>query len=219
MKNQNVLAHGTTPHFEMLNEMNISELWFKSISERVLSEYNRTTLNDAVTASGLYAYLAAVRYVREVLKPHGWDLYRKGNLEMAKNSSTGTVIMVSSGDENTGNERGPEPKTKNPKGLETQQIICNNGQMFLWPEYEQIVTSDSESEYVWIYLYHIDQRRKELRSELSLPIDMTVDRMKVSRWQTRIILPKISYDINPAITKPVEYTPEINIEVKRRQNQ
>lgn len=203
-----------------MDSMSLKIEWFIDLSGRVLAEYNRATSNDALTAAGSYAYFAAVRYIRDILVPYGWKPSPEGGLEITRNDITGIAIVVSSGNEHTGYDKGPEPKTKNPKGPKTLNFLNNNVQLSLWPEMDKkVVVKGENDEPIWVYLYHIDKRKKEIRSELSLPIEMSYDRLRVSRWRSRIILPSVRFGIKPTPPETKyreDYTPELNFEIKRR---
>ncbi len=215
----NVKLPSTIDHNNTLKNLGLSENFFNLITERVLTAYTQTTKHDALIAKGMYAYLAAVRAIRDILKPHGWETHREGNLEMIKNDDSGITIMVSSSDHNTGYEKGPEPETKNSKGEQTQRVVLQNGLLF--PEFEkELLEKNKDLNPVWIYLYHIDEMKSEVRTELALPFNMRMKdgKLKINKWQTRIILPVFKFNKTATPMKESEFTPDIDIEIKRRIN-
>ena len=119
----------TTDHQNILQTLGLQEKHLREIGTRALASYTSTTDDDAIGAAGQYAYLAAVRATREFLRPVGWTRYKKKgqNIEFAALPSKNILLCTSSGDKNTGLEA--EPKTKNPKGAQTQRIVNNNAQL------------------------------------------------------------------------------------------
>ncbi|MCW5212330.1 hypothetical protein VU04_05420 [Desulfobulbus sp. TB] len=184
-----------------------------------MAEYRRTTAHDAVTASGSYAYLEAVRCVRDLLCRKGWEKITKNSLEITALPERQVNVIVSSGNKYTGNKR-IDPSTKNRKGKQTQKIVRSNmEQLPLFPELNQAVhKSDSNS--TWIFLYHVDIKAAEMRMELSLPVEFHKDTKQVNKWEKRIILPSISFDTFDSTPKPATAPEaEIEIAIKRRVNE
>jgi hypothetical protein len=202
---------------ESLDFFGITEKDLVEIGERILSEYRKTTSHDAVTAAGSYAYYEAVRCIRTLLCPKGWKKKIQNGLEITTLPEKQISIIVSSGNKYTGNRR-IEPSTKNRKGRQTQKIVLSNTeQLFLFPELNQS-TRESDSGATWIFLYHIDIKNSEMRMELSLPIELHKDTLRVHKWEKRIILPNIGFDTFDLTPKP-EVVPEIEIEIRRRANE
>lgn len=166
----------------------------------------------------LYPHIAAwseaVRTLRDALKPEGWTRFNDQNSPKTV-SPDGTVsIIVSTGNEATGNVA-VSPATTSSKGPITADAIevNKNLQLFL-PGMELPVELLDESEQIstWILLVH--HAKNELRAELSLPLDVGADG-RVSVWQERIILSVQSLDVEPVvITPPVQ--PDIDVAVRRK---
>ncbi len=212
------LIPDTPEHTNTMNNLGFELEWFSKIGQRVLVSYLQATPNDAANAAGTYAYLAAVRAVRDILCRNGWEIQRKQNLELTVFTDKEIVLLVSSGDRFTGKE-GHEPHTKNPKGTQTKEIVDQNlGQMYLWKEMEPKAHMDLDKVQTWILLYHVDLKNSELRMEISLPIGFDMQELKVNGWKERIILPSIEFDITPKGITP-EFAPDIKIEIKRKINE
>ncbi len=211
------LIPNTIEHANSMNDLGFKPEWFKEIGQRVLTSYLQATPNDAVNAAGTYAYLAAVRAVRDILCKNGWEIQRRHNLELTVLTEKEIVLLVSSGDKYTGKE-GKEPQTKNPKGTQTQDIVDQNlGQMFLWEKMERKACGDLDKAPTWILLYHVDLKNNEMRMEVSLPISFDLQELKVNGWKKRVILPSIEFDVTPEEITP-DFAPDIEIEIKRRIN-
>lgn len=222
----NTLEAGTPESISALESLGLKNEWLSQICLKALAAFNQATHYDAASAAGSYAYFAAVRAKREILCPQGWQLMRQNNLEITRSPNDNMAIIVSSGDENTG-IRDKVPKTKNPKGRQTKMVVYQNHEQMPLPfplldNMEQNDKKVIELGPTWILLYHIDSVNSELRMELSLPIEMDIDELKVSGWNTRIILEPI--DLHDPIKnleqeiKP-EYNSEPEIRIIRRKNE
>ena len=213
------LIPNTIEHTATMNDLGFKPEWFKEIGERVLTSYLQATPNDAANAAGTYAYLAAVRAVRDVLFRNGWEIQREHNLEMTVLAEREIVLLVSSGNRFTGNEE-YEPQTKNSKGTQTQKIVDQNYTQLLlpWKETEPKTCVSLDKASTWILLYHIDRKSNEMRMEVSLPISFDMQELKVNGWEKRLILPSIKFDATPKDITP-EFAPEIKVEIKRKSNE
>ena len=212
-----VLMPDTLTHDNALNILGLKIKWLNKIGLRALAAYNQATPNDAANAAGSYAYFAAVRAMRDILCPKGWGIERKHNLEFIKYPEGTYNLITSSGDRNTGIKNGT-PKTMNSKGSETQRVVDTNAtQLFFswWPNAEALVLQkDASSVPTWFLLYHIDVT-KEVRMELSLPIKVNLNDLKVDEWKQRLILPCIEFSPTPTVSKP-DFAPEIEFKIKRK---
>ena len=207
----------TTQQLEKIESLGLKSEWLQDIGRKALAAYNQTTTHDATTAPGSYAYFAAVRALRDILCPEGWQEIVHKNVEMVANPDNGVSIMVSSGNKDTGKENG-KPKTKNQKGNQTKKFVSfNNLQRYL-PTMEQEITNISLSN-IWILLFHVDTKKSELRIELSLPIEMDIDDLRVSKWYQRIIIDSIDFSNTPKKNDLyVDFAPESTIELERKSN-
>ena len=224
MQKPEILSPNTSSHYNALQELNLKTKWLTEITSRALLGYHTATKHDAVNAAGTYAYFAAIKAVRDILVPQGWEIHREHNLEMTRYCQTGTILIISSGNELTGIHGKKNPKTRNHKGTQTQKAVDrNHEQLYLWPELqERPITSKINKDLgsSWILLYYVDSKNSEMRSELSLPISIDPKELRVDNWQTRIILPPVKFDhepINPDQER--EYAPDMDITIKRRINE
>lgn len=215
---QNVIFRPNTS--EKKNALKLLDLAYGSFTEigqRILLAYSQTTLNDAAMAPGMYAYLGAVRAVRDVLHGKGWTPSRQSNIELATNEELQANILVSSGNKYIGREDG-DPGSRNQKGWQTQRIICENfRQLLLFPEQNAKKMNNNNSFATWFLFYRLDIKRSEMRMELSLPTQFDFDDLKVTGWKQRVILPVIEFD-NVAIDLEPDFAPEIEFDIRRKIN-
>lgn len=214
-----IIQPGTQEHKHALDSFGLTLTIFQDIGARIFGGYNQATPNDARTAAGTYAYLAAIRALRDILCPLGWQLHREGNIEMILPASSQFAITASSGDENTGREEN-EPQTRNSKGNQTSELVFNNNQRYLFPEMEPTPPSyEPEQTPTWFLLYHVDLDRNETRMELSLPINIDIATMKINQWKERIILSEVKFDGTPINrANQHELYSDFDIEIKRKTN-
>lgn len=214
-----VIQPSTFEHQHALESLGLTSDFLTEIGTRILGAYHQATPHDALSAPGLYAYLAAVRALRDVLCPQGWASFRRHNIEMVAPPSRQIAVLPSSGDKYTGLD-GIEPKTKNKKGNKVQEIITiNRNQPYLFPEFEPVdIPSDPTQIQTWVLLYHVDSRLSEMRMELALPVHIDLSDLKVDSWKTRIKLPAIKFDHRPTPFSP-EPAPEFDIEIRRKSNE
>ncbi len=213
---------GTREHRQALDSFRLAPDLFRNIAERIYGGYSQATPNDEASAAGTYAYFAAVRGLRDILCPLGWHAHRDQNLEMIFAPDGAFAIIPSSGDKNTGIEGTPDPKTKNPKGSQTdKKVLQNQNQGWLFPDIElsPLVYAPSNTP-TWFLLYHIDTSRDETRMELSLPINIHIYNLRVDRWKQRIILPAVMVDSIPIHTRGHEEAySDYTVEIKRKTNE
>ena len=183
-------ALSSAPLDVQLQFLGLSKDWLLKVSESLALIPMEITEDDVVGALGLKAYMQAVRTLREVLKPHGWQTYRDCQLELVLSPSQTFCIAVSSGDQFTGLKIGT-PKTKYPKGPLTQKRVFSNKQIELFPH---LVEKKEISKIpTWFFLYFIDLSSQEVRTELSYPLG-TDEQGRISNWEVRIILPPVFID-------------------------
>lgn len=211
------LQPNTPEQQKTLKTLGINPQLLCEIGTRILAAYNQATPHDAANAAGSFAYFAAVKASRDILCPQGWAPLRKHNLEFVVQLGRNLLLLVSSGDKNTGFVGDVEPKTKNPKGNQTRKVVAKNAnQLYLWPEMEppeHILDFDSAP--AWFLLYHIDPKEGIMRMELSLPIGFDIEELRVDGWKQRIILQSIEF--NPSPTLPdSDFADEFEVEIRRK---
>ena len=155
-----------------------------------------------------------LRRLRQRTALHRWTPNNDGNYCVALSPDESVAVAVSTGNENTGRSNAT-PTTKSRKGPRTAEVVAANQLLLdlrIPGEDPFSVDSNLGQRETWMLLIHMD--REEVRSELSLPLD--IDQFDfVTGWRERIILPTI--DFNPEqVVLPVDDSPDIDIEVRRR---
>jgi hypothetical protein len=174
------------------------------------------TSNDPPLFPGYSAWARTVRTLREKLIPLNWNRSDDGGYSLCVNPDSTLAIAVATGDENTGNPR-EMPLTKSPKGPRTQLAIeINQHQSSLFDDLPDIGISDlpNSDRTTWVLLQHYDQGRKEVRFELSLPMNYSG---KIDGWSERIIFGAVPFDQSLSIPVPMlPNLPDIDVPLRRR---
>ncbi len=218
---RSVIAPRTLSDREIFHRLGLEPGWLSEIGDKILAAYSQATPNDAANAGGSFAYFEAVRSFRDALIPKGWHTKRSNNLELTENPKKTFCIAVSSGDKYTGNVR-VEPSTKNTKGNQTKKIVLSNCKRpSLFPEIDEAVRkNEADVGMTWIFLYHFDFEKAEMRMELSLPTGFDVSESKIQGWDKRLILPPIEFDASAIIpSEPDDATPEFEFEIRRKKDE
>jgi hypothetical protein len=129
------------------------------------------------------------------------------------------AICVNTGDEDTGRKNGA-PCTSSAKGPRTRSAVLENlGQEVLFvdalPSSESVSASGRA---MWILLFYRDKKTREVRCELSCPINISTEGY-VDGWKERIILTPTPFDedvLNLIGDGEGPQSPEINVEIKKR---
>jgi hypothetical protein len=160
------------------------------------------TRHDPPTMAGTLVWGKSIRFIRDALVIEGWRANNTRNYPTTVHPDGNWQIAVSSGDENTGLLRPVRPpRTKNPKGPATKEVAeRNTQQLVMFPELDVPENDQSEGVQVettpaqtWVLIYHLDRKKKLLRSELSLPKSVGIDG-RIDDWLDRLILGPISFD-------------------------
>lgn len=200
---------------EQLSLLNVTEEILIEVVKKGQASRANATENDPPGAAETMAFFSIVRALRESLIPIGWEKRTIGNLSLTCKPETSIAIVVSSGDKNVGleSQNSLDPKTKNPKGKQTENYILSNLDLI---ETFAEKTNKAHQFQTWVLLYFYDQRNTQIRLELSLPLDMD-HHGHVNGWGQRIILTPVLLD-NPLPESPnPNNLPDIVIPVERRQ--
>lgn len=139
------------------------------------------------TYPGLAQWAETVRALRGKTAPLGWTYSDDNNFPLSIHPSDNLVIVVQTGDRETGTSG--IPSNRAPKGANTEDAVAiNMRQMSLFDSLSDF-TLDQESNkpIMWVLLYHVAPN--EIRFELSLPLKMVGG--KIRSWQERIVFPAI----------------------------
>ena len=170
-------------------ELGLTEPLLRRAVETGLRHYQRATPFHPRTHGGCNAWGEIVAVVRQMLKVKGWSPLDLRGLPMACHGEAGISIVVTSGDKNTGIREG-EPSSRNPKGEATNNYVSHNLDLFTDPITEK--TDDSLNNKTWVLLYYFDFKTKEVRFELSLPLNLSPNGY-FNKWLERHIFEPVAF--------------------------
>lgn len=158
---------------------------------RAQHDVDECTSLDPPGSRGHVRYMRTVRYLREVLIPHGWTPDDTGNVGAIVSPDGAVAIVVTSGDAGTG-LLAHTPKTKYPKGEVTQRRVRQNVQLDLFEDLsEDAPDADEPTRRTYVLLQH--PAGDVVRAELSRPMGVD-DAGRISEWSERVILPELPLD-------------------------
>ncbi len=148
----------------------------------------------------------------------GWTADRTANYEQGVHPSNAHAVALAAGTSQTGVE-GQPPKTRTPKGRATSDAVRRNAQLVLGAGTDAFAgtgaqtTADKDRE-TWLLLHYYDKDSKEIRIELSLPLEM--QGKHITAWRERILLRPIPFSEDIAIDNELDIGEAIDIDVPRR---
>jgi hypothetical protein len=188
-------------------------------------EAAKCTGNDVLAMRGFLEYGLPMRFLRDSLKPQGWKIGRRQNLEMVVSPDYSLAIISSAGNPDTGNPSAM-PCTRTEKGPRTEDRIKETQLAMelpglIEPQASQPTPGAMQS---WFLLYFRDEEKREIRVELSRGVGFTVLKHGtghgiVSKFEPRIFLHPITLDAEADTTTKTEFVHEeqgYEIEVTRR---
>ncbi|PPS75537.1 MULTISPECIES: hypothetical protein [Streptomyces] len=152
--------------------------------------------HSARIAPGIYAYNGLVTSLSKQLDNQGWErVDLAGVLPIMLNPEMRVALGVTSGNRLTGIRAGrQQPSSRYPKGELTRKLVGRNispGQIeFLARSAFQVDEPEDELDgyNLWLMLVYFDQKKKEIRHEISLPERLSV-KGYVKDWYVRIAPP------------------------------
>jgi hypothetical protein len=199
---------------------------FDRAAREHLAAYFGCTQHDPPTFPPTSAWAAGNRSLRDQLAPR-WTAKNERNQPLVINEAETIAITALSGDEKTGTDE--TPSTRSPKGPATAEAVQVNSEQtrFAFMEEDSAAVMKSSKEpgrTLWIFLIHRDFKKRELRSELSRPMDMSDDGY-IDKWDDRIIFPPIPFDTGDADTDNPDnpntgndnggQSPEITVQIRK----
>lgn len=155
--------------------------------------YARTncTSNHPRTFAGLAQWANTVRALRDKTAPAGWTSSDDDNFPLCIHPSNNLVIVVQTGDKDTGISAN-NPSNRAAKGTNTEQAIWSNQkQLSLFDVLPEVMLeAGNDNRIMWVLLYHVTP--SEIRFELSLPSKIVGG--KIRSWQERLVFPAIVLD-------------------------
>lgn len=164
---------------------------------RAQHDVDECTALDPPGARGHIRHIRTVRYLREVLIPHGWTADDAGNVGAVVSPNGRVSIVVTSGDAATG-QRGHTPRTKYPKGEVTWRRVRQNAQLSLFddsPVTHPDQGFEEEVRQTWVLLQY--PAGEAVRAELSCPEGVD-DSGRINEWSGRVLLPDLPLDTHEA---------------------
>lgn len=177
----------------------------------------RLTANHPIIYHGLNMWGETVAALREQLLPQGWRRQDIGSYALTVHEERNLAIIVASGDENTGN---PDefPSNNSKKGRNTVEAVEANRQLELFENLPVVSgggdLSSTDDRPTWVLLHYTDVALREIRLELSRPLNMDMSG-KFTEWAERIILNSISLDDDQIEINPPN-GPDIDIDIRRK---
>ena len=162
------------------------------------------TALDPKTAAGYTAWSRTIRILREgvIELQDGWYVDEWNGIPMAINAHETIALTATSGDESTGRpETGVDPKTKNPKGWGTAEVVALNAEESL----------DIPAPTTWVLLY--DSSADGLHAELSCPEALAANGY-IEAWSVRIIIGRLDLgepDAQRDVPEPPADNPDVTV--------
>lgn len=190
-----------------MSESAVREAVFQGHLQRV-----RLTLNHPMVYHGLNMWGEVVAAVRNQLRPFGWVRGDIGSYALTVNEELNLAITVASGDEGTGNAL-VSPTNRSRKGRNTVEAIEANRQLELF-EGVPVEEQTGGDQQTWVLMHHTDMLRREIRLEMSRPLNIGTDG-KITEWAERIILDSIPFDDELVEIHPPA-GPDIDFDIRRK---
>ncbi|MGY3945474.1 hypothetical protein [Aeromonas tecta] len=178
--------------------------------------YLKATSFHPRTHGGVTAWGETVGILRQELSPFGWKQSDKNGLPVTANGGLGISIVVTSGDKETGIETGT-PSSNNDKGSATKRFVNSNYDMFEDDKLSVFSSEPIDLHETWVLLYHYDKSKKEVRYELSLPMNLSASGYFDS-WKKRYIFSAISLDEDTIIDpdNKTEFNDDIDFDISKK---
>ena len=210
---------------DLLAAMGLSYEVFDRAAREHLAAFFSCTELDPPTFPPTSAWAAGNRSMREQLVPK-WSWKNERNQPLVINEAETIAITALSGDEQTGTDE--TPSTRSPKGPVTAEAVEVNNAQGSFPFMEDLAAAMKSAKEagrtLWIFLIHKDFKKRELRSELSRPLEMSEDGY-IDKWGNRIIFPAIPFDTGDAYTDNPDtpntgndnggQSPEITVQIRK----
>lgn len=173
----------------------------------------RCTRNHPPSYAGYGAWAETVCRLGELLKPLKWVRRDPSNFSVVVDANETVALAVATGDDRTGREGLPHPRTKYEKGPTVIEAIDRNVVQMELFDTGRRKKAEAMPKLTWFLL--MVRTRTEVRYEVSLPSAVDDEGFIVS-WRERIILDPLTFDADQE-SEPLESTDEIDIDVPPRE--
>jgi len=197
------------------------EVFAKAVDAAFIAYQREDNDFSTKSAAGYNAWNYAVKELRLKALEHGWGTpFESNGIEGIKSSLRKITIIVNSGNKNTG-IKDKEPKPKNQKGSGYNILMSDN--LDLFTSCDDLFDANAiteESAYpnqTWLLLFHIDEKKEEIRFELLLPTK--IENRIISGYKKRIILSPIDISNKPkfiSVKSEEDTTVGIDFDVPRK---
>lgn len=161
-----------------------------------------------LTTTQRYMHLSPAALDR-LLKPLKWTRRDPSNFSLVVDANETVALAVSTGDDRTGREGFPHPRTKYMKGPTVIDAIDRNVVQMELFDTGRRKKAETMPKLTWFLL--MVRARGEVRYEVSLPSAVD-DEGFIVAWRERIILDPLTFDVDDE-RQPLEPTDEIDIDV------
>ncbi|MDO4898943.1 MAG: hypothetical protein Q3965_06490 [Rothia sp. (in: high G+C Gram-positive bacteria)] len=170
----------------------------------------RVTGAHSKIAAGTYRWHETLAAMRNELGERSWKQSDVKNAPRMVSPDGRISLMVVTGNAKTGTKKTPSNATT--KGTMTQQDVWNNGESDQQQIEEVAQILASQQPVTWVLLYFYSREFNHLRAELSLPNAHGMTNGYITKWDERIILPKIEFgeqeyllDAQPDTTPDIDF--------------
>ena len=164
--------------------------------------------------AGFSVYADTIANLRHVLMPRKWEKDYRNGQSLVVHPGGRLSITVRAGDQDTGQPMG-RPLTRNTTGTTMAAVVRVHQGSFadFDPSFATVVAPQGPEHFVLLhYVHEYPNGAKELRAELSLPVDLD-KQGHVNKWVIRIILEPRAID--PATQTIPLTTPEVSPDIRR----
>lgn len=204
------------------NKIGIPYEVFEKAVDAAFRAYRREdNIFSTKSAAGYNAWNYAVKHLRLEATMCQWgEPFESNGIEGIKSSLRKITVIVTSGNKSTGIES-EEPRPKNYKGSGYNELMSGNLELFESHDdlfgANAITGESSDPNQTWLFLFHIDEKKQEIRFELLLPT--RIENKIISGYKKRIILSPIDISNEPNIKSNEELEDsvvEVDFDVSRK---
>lgn len=216
MRNTAKLLHKKQNSDAFFEELGINKDIFRKAVETGYRQFKKATIYHPKSHGGSSAWGETVASYREDLAQRGWSINDHQGVPTVTHPAGHFTIASTSGNRFTGDEE-HQPSSKNDKGAATEFYVDKNNDLFP-EEFAKVQAEAPSGKQTWVLLYYYDAAAKELRSELSLPTNLS-DSKHITEWAERYIFAPISLDDGTGVGSnhnSSEFTDEVDFDISKK---
>jgi hypothetical protein len=151
-----------------LRDFGVSRAELIDIIRGVVGARSDATVDDPVTAGGLFAYIFGTRYIRQLFKARGWFQHREDNVESVKHPDRNLKIVYQSVD--LAAEERQDPQAVSGKGSGADRLIFSGqGKLFDGDQLNALNRKNLADLKFGTWFFCVSVNGDDVRGELSLP--------------------------------------------------